>query len=67
MIDIDTIQGGLWDHMHLPHSICTHEDTEWPDHMRISTLVSVIMDLNQQEMYIADGLPCRSDYERYKL
>ncbi|MEM7532574.1 MAG: C45 family peptidase [Chloroflexota bacterium] len=65
--DIDTIQDYLRDHTNQPESICAHKNPKWPSYMRTCTLVSVVMDLHQREMYLADGQPCKSTYQRYQL
>ncbi|MCX6774588.1 MAG: C45 family autoproteolytic acyltransferase/hydrolase [DPANN group archaeon] len=56
----------LADHKHRPFSICCHE-FEKQGETPYATLASVIANINKKELYVANGNPCKSRYERYCL
>ena len=66
-IDIDIIKTILKDHFNFPYSICRHigNDSNFKDSMR--TIVSIIMDLNNLILWIAEGPPCENEYIKIKL
>lgn len=66
-VTICSIQRYLQDHSTAPYSICAHENPNVPENMRECTLVSVVMDLEQQLMYLTDGEPCQNDYQVFQL
>jgi len=66
-IGIDTIHAGLSDHFSAPASICRHPDTTLPEAKRVISVASVAIDLNDRTMYVTDGQPCQSDYQRIPL
>ena len=61
------MQGLLAGHVSYPDSICSHEDEDEPEAMRIATLTSVIMDLGGRVKYVTDGLPRANDYAAVTL
>jgi isopenicillin-N N-acyltransferase-like protein len=61
------IQEMLRDHMGYPDSICRHEDLTEPEEKRMSTVFSVIMDLDRREMLFAPGNPCSCTYQLIRL
>jgi isopenicillin-N N-acyltransferase-like protein len=52
----------LSDHADRPGSICTHPDERQPRLDRSATVASVVMDLGERRMWLADGQPCRTPY-----
>src|SRR5574341_167821 len=58
----ETLQEYFGDHFNRPNSICRHPDPRVPAAESYQTVASVIMDLNDQRMWIADGSPCEVPY-----
>ncbi len=57
----------LRDHDGQPKSLCRHPDTNLPEAQRYQTVVSVVMDLNDRRLMVADGPPCITEYEGFSL
>ena len=69
-IDTDALMEILQDHGNRPESICRHHDDqppEAPDALRLETLSSVIMDLTERSLYITDGPPCGTPYQKHNF
>jgi isopenicillin-N N-acyltransferase-like protein len=66
-LSLKSFQAILSDHVNYPQSICGHLSESDPPMEREQTIVSVIMDLTTQTMYVAWGPPCQSEYHSYKL
>ena len=66
-ITMAAIAGYLRDHTNHPEAICYHGEPVSPPEEEYSTVTSIIMDLNEQVMYLTDGLPCQNEYEAYEL
>ena len=64
-IGVDSFQRVLRDHLSYPVSICRHPDEQVEGFRQMATLASMIMDLDEGSIYIAEGLPCENEY--YKL
>lgn len=62
-ISVQTVKGCLRDHRDAPAAICRHEDPDAPVGEQYRTVTSVVMDLNQQAMYVSDGPPCENRYQ----
>lgn len=61
-MDIELIKRILQDH---ETGICSHFDKK-RSYMGV-TIASVIVDMNNKMMHIANGNPCKSEYKEYKL
>ena len=66
-ISLADIQKYLRDHTNHPEAICYHGQPTLPPEEPYSTVSSIIMDLNEQVMYLTDGLPCENEYQTYRL
>jgi isopenicillin-N N-acyltransferase-like protein len=55
------------DHADYPTSICHHEDPRDPQHARLGTVISFVMNLNTREMHICKGAPCETPFEVYRF
>jgi len=66
-VGIRDLKGMLKDHQGEPNCVCRHADPARPLEERFSTVVSVIMDLEAKEMYVAPGTPCSKRYRRVAL
>lgn len=64
-IDVGSFQRVFRDHFSYPNSICRHVDARDEGLKQLATLFSVIMDLEERALYIAEGPPCQNEY--YKL
>lgn len=51
------------DHFNYPGSICRHPDPRVEPIERYSTIASIIMDLSDRVMWVADGNPCENGYQ----
>ena len=52
----------LSDHVDRPSSICAHADEREPRLEQAATVASVVMDLGERRLWLADGQPCRTPY-----
>jgi isopenicillin-N N-acyltransferase like protein len=52
----------LADHADYPFGICAHADERQPLLDQGATIASIIMDLNERRLWLADGQPCRTPY-----
>lgn len=52
----------LADHAGFPSSVCFHPDIQLEPLEQWGTVVSVVMDLDSSEMWVAAGNPCNSSY-----
>jgi isopenicillin-N N-acyltransferase-like protein len=64
---IERLQSALRDHDGNPNSICRHADSSEPPQAQYATVVSALMDPAAWAMYVSDGPPCESDYQRIVL
>jgi isopenicillin-N N-acyltransferase-like protein len=63
-ISIDTIHAALSDHFSNPASICRHPDTTLPESKRVISVASVAIDLSARTVYVTNGQPCQSAFQR---
>ncbi|HYS71470.1 MAG TPA: C45 family peptidase, partial [Thermoplasmata archaeon] len=66
-VTVEDLKRMLRDHTGAPRSLCRHQDRTLPPESRYETVVSVIMDLDAKEMYVASGTPCTARYRRIAL
>lgn len=66
-LDVAGAQEALRDHFGRPASVCMHPDESDPEPERSETNMSVVMDLEQRELYATQGPPCENEYERFEL
>jgi isopenicillin-N N-acyltransferase-like protein len=66
-LSLANLQAALRDHQGHPYSICFHIDPEEPPEEHYESVVSAIIDLHAGALYLSDGPPCESPYERYAL
>lgn len=52
----------LADHANFPSGVCCHPDTRLPTLDQGATVASVLMDLDERKMWVADGHPCSTPY-----
>jgi isopenicillin-N N-acyltransferase-like protein len=64
---VEDLQARLRDHDNFPDSICRHVHPDDPPEEACVTVVSAVMDLNERTLWLSDGHPCDSVYERYQL
>jgi isopenicillin-N N-acyltransferase like protein len=62
--DIATV---LADHASYPHAICRHADPRDSDEDLTETLYSLIMDLDERRLLVAEGPPCDHKYAEVSL
>jgi isopenicillin-N N-acyltransferase-like protein len=58
-IEVGVLKGFLSDHMGFPESICSHPRVE----VEAGTIASVVMEMNAQTMWVANGNPCKNEFE----
>ena len=66
-LNIRCIQEILKDHENLPQSLCRHRDDSLPQSQHTITKTAVIMDLCEKQMWLTNGQPCKSDFEKFDL
>lgn len=66
-IRVDDLKRMLRDHDGARLSVCRHPDPARPPDERFETRVSVVMDVDAGEMFLAAGRPCTTRYRRYSL
>lgn len=54
----------LADHADHPFGVCAHPDTRLKPVEQSATMASVIMNLEKQTMWLADGPPCSTEFRR---
>jgi isopenicillin-N N-acyltransferase-like protein len=59
---VEQIKNLFGDHFNFPGSICRHPDPRVEPIERYGTVASIIMDLSDQRMWVADGNPCENGY-----
>lgn len=59
---LGTFRGVLADHANYPSAVCCHPDGRMPDHDQGATVASVLMDLDDRRMWLAEGHPCSTPY-----
>jgi len=64
--NVELIKEILSDHKNYPDSVCRHIKNEEKE-MKWATIASVIIDVGKMRMLVAQGNPCKSRYEEYKL
>jgi isopenicillin-N N-acyltransferase-like protein len=61
-LSLETFREALADHANFPSAVCCHPDTRMPLLDRGATVASVLMDLDERRMWVADGHPCTTPY-----
>ena len=63
----DLIAWGLRDHFSRPGSICRHVDHDLAPAIRVLTVTSAIINLNERTLWATAGPPCENPYQRIAL
>ena len=66
-LDLAKFEAAFADHFSAPNAICRHPDERQPEANRTMTVASVILDLRQRVMHVADGPPCENAYVAFSL
>jgi isopenicillin-N N-acyltransferase like protein len=66
-LSLDTFRTALGDHANYPSAICCHPDARMDPHDRGATVASVLMDLDEQRIWLADGHPCTTPYRELEV
>src|SRR5262249_30977309 len=61
-LSIETFQSALADHANYPSGVCCHPDTRDALPEQGATVASILMDLDERRMWLADGQPCTHAY-----
>ena len=61
-LSIETFRSALADHANYPSGICCHPDVRDAVPDQGATVASVLMDLDERRMWLADGQPCSHPY-----
>jgi isopenicillin-N N-acyltransferase-like protein len=61
-LTIGTFQSALADHANYPSAVCCHPDTRDAVPDQGATVASILMDLDERRMWLADGQPCSHPY-----
>ena len=66
-LDVKRIQEILKDHENHPQSLCRHRDITLAESEHIITKTSIIMDLEDQKIWLSFGQPCKNDFKTYEV
>jgi len=66
-LDMNHIAAALGDHFGAPNAICRHADARQPVPKQTMTNASLVIDLENRSMHIADGPPCENAFTYYPL
>jgi len=69
-LGVAQLQQMLRDHANRPESVCRHAEDqklEKPTDIPLQTIASVVMDLDDGRMLLADGPPCCTEYHEHVL
>jgi isopenicillin-N N-acyltransferase-like protein len=61
-LSIETFRSALSDHANYPSGICCHPDARDAVPDQGATVASILMDLDERRMWLADGQPCSHPY-----
>jgi isopenicillin-N N-acyltransferase-like protein len=56
------LQRAFADHAGHPYGVCSHPDAASPPVDQAATIASLVMDLDERRLWLADGNPCREPY-----
>lgn len=62
-LSLKDVRQALADHAGHPSGVCCHADERWERYEQGQTVASVLMDLDERRMWLADGRPCTAPYE----
>ncbi len=66
-LTISDVHTMLSDHATSPESICLHNQAEWSFIEQGESIASIIFDVTEGTIDIADGPPCQYAYQRHNL
>lgn len=66
-LSVGDLQACLRDHDNYPDSVCRHSHPDDPPEEACTTVVSAILDLDEQTVWVTDGPPCEHQYAAYSL
>lgn len=61
-LTLDGLGEMLADHASYPSGVCCHPDPRLPRLEQDATVASILMDLDERRMWVADGPPCTTPY-----
>jgi isopenicillin-N N-acyltransferase-like protein len=61
-VEVDDLVAVLSDHAEYPASVCCHPDERDHPQERAATIASLVMDLDDQRLLLADGNPCATPF-----
>ena len=64
-VAIGDLETSLRDHDNYPDSVCRHPNPDDPPEEWCVTVTSVVMDLEERSLRVADGAPCEHLYQGY--
>ena len=65
-LSFERVKSALSDHDNFPRSICRHPN-EHPLHGFMTTVFSIVIDVDAKQMHVSRGNPCSQPYEIYQL
>jgi isopenicillin-N N-acyltransferase-like protein len=70
-VTLETLQQVLKDHTNYPDAVCRHAETDpRPVGKRgniFETVFSIVTDISEGVMYVAAGVPCRTQFDAYRF
>jgi len=66
-LNLDKFENFLRDHQNAPNSICAHVDKTKPLWDQGMTVDGMVFISEKKEAWFAKGIPCETEFFRYKL
>ena len=66
-VTVDDLMTTLQDHLGYPYAICRHVEPSDPPELQSVSAASIVMDLDEQQLWVSAGPPCEAPYTRYDL
>ncbi len=66
-VSLDDIRDVLSDHQGHPYAICRHIDEALSPAEHYQTVIAVLMDLHERTLWISDGPPCESPFQKFSI
>ena len=66
-VTLDAVADALRDHLGHPYAVCRHVNPDDDPDLRSLTAGSVLMDLDEQRIWVSDGPPCDAPYTEFAL
>lgn len=66
-LDRESMMDAMRDHFSRPSSICRHVDETLPERRHTHTIASLVLDLEERQMFATQGPPCEAEYQEFSV